>query len=108
MTSPNLLDLDALKVSRTVRLAGRDRVLRSMTVGEFIDSADLEAQTEGKAGAEQAKLLIAQILKFLEDTTEAELNGLELSQLMALLAFIRGTDLTDVAKATDGKSEGNA
>lgn len=100
-TSPNVLNLDEMAITRTVILKGKERKLRSMTVGEFIDNADLDDTLKSKSAKEQIKVLIVEIVKYMEDTSEDELKGLELTQLTGLLSFIRGSDVNT------GSEEGN-
>jgi hypothetical protein len=88
----NLLNLDDLVITRKVVLKGKERALNSMTVEQFIASDNIEDRLKKAKGGAQIKLLVEQIAVFMEDTTEAELMKLQVPQLFALLAFIRGTD----------------
>lgn len=101
MSQPNILNLDSLKVIRKVILNGKERSLRSMTVGEFIDAAGVEEALQGKSGTEQITALVEQLMKYMDDTTEDELKGMEIEQLLALMQFVRGTDV-----AANGQPQG--
>lgn len=107
----DILNLDALKVTRLVVLDGRERTLRSMTVEQFIEADDFDARLANATGKEKLTLLIGKLLEFLDGTTHADLLKLDMTQLMALLAFARGSDLsklTDAGESPDGNAAGNA
>ncbi len=105
----DILNLDELRTHKEFALNGRSRRIRSLTVGEFIESGNVELSLNKKKPGEQIKVLVDFILKFVEDTQREELMQLELHQLMALVAFMRGVD---VAQAQGEQSvenpEGNA
>lgn len=97
----DILNLDELKITRTVTLKGKARTLRSMTVEQFIDAKDFNAKLEAADGMQQVSLLVDHILEFMDDTTRGELLKLELAQLRMLLAFVRGSD-AKTAQAAGG------
>lgn len=99
--STNILNLDDLRVTKTIVLNKKERELRSMTVGEFIDASDFEEKVRQADGPEQVKLLIDRVVDFIADTEKDELMGLSLEQLFALLAFIRGTDMEEEEASGD-------
>lgn len=86
------LNLDKLRTERTVILNGKERALRTMTVKQFMESFDAEKQYKDADEKKRFEILVAEIPKFMSDTTTEELGDLELVQLNALFAFIRGTD----------------
>ena len=104
--SRNVLNLDVLRINRTVILGGRERVLRSMSVDQFIQAEAVQAKIDAAEGNDRFVILMDVILEYIEDTTREELGRLDLGQLMALLAFVRGSDLSDEA-ASDRDAEGN-
>ena len=95
MNEPNVLNLDELKVQKTFILKGRNRTIRSMNVGEFIDSASIDESLKSESAQEQIKKLAEFIAPYLNDTTAEELRELELPQLFALLSFARGDDIAE-------------
>jgi hypothetical protein len=70
MPQPTILNLDEFRVSRSVVIGGRERILKNMTVEQFLQAGDIERK----------------------DTPREEILGLDLGQLLVLLAFIRGID----------------
>lgn len=110
--APNILNLDEFVTEKYIKLKDKDRRVRGVTVAEFINTTNFENSLEKKSPSEQTKLLIARILDFVEDTTEQELKELEVDQLMALLAFIRGENPIDAVaaaqQAVEEAEEGNA
>lgn len=93
MPQPTILNLDELRVSRNVVIGGRTRVLKNMTVEQFLQAGDVERKLE-EADSERARIpiLVDLIAGHLDDTPREEILGLDLEQLLALLAFIRGTE----------------
>jgi hypothetical protein len=96
-----VLNLDTLKTTRGVIINGKERAVSSMTVHQFLTADDFEAKLKEAGNREKVGLLIDQILEFIADTTREELEALDLSQLTALLAFIRGDD-----QAPEGQKPG--
>jgi hypothetical protein len=109
MAQPSILNLDALKIVRTVTIAGRDRSLRSMSVAQFIEG-DLFDQKLAQAQTPYARtdLLVDLALQFLDDTAREELLALDMAQLMALIAFARGADLAPQATEEEGDAGNGA
>lgn len=106
--STSLLNLDALKITRTVVLGGRERLLRSMSVRQYVEADRFEEQFLAADTAGRAALLVDKVLEFLDGTTSDELLALDMAQLTALLAFARGTDLSDAAATpANGGAAGN-
>lgn len=101
MAQPTVLNLDEFRVTRTVIINGKERVLKNMTVEQFIAAEDIEKKL-AEAGGERAQvpILIDMIVDYLEDTPRADITGLDMGQLLILLAFIRGSDITDKLKET--------
>lgn len=93
MPQPTILNLDEFRVSRSVVIGGRERILKNMTVEQFLQAGDVERKLE-EAGSERAQIpiLVDLIAGHLDDTPRDEILGLELGQLLVLLAFIRGID----------------
>lgn len=108
----HVLNLDELRTHKEFSLNGKTRRIRSLTVGEFIESGNVEAKVKDKTTREQISILIDFILKFVEDTTRDELHLLELHQLMALIGFMRGADIAgeqgEQAQENPEAQEGNA
>ena len=99
----DLLNLDALKATKSFTLNGTQRPLRSMTVGQFINSDEFDKQYAGASAAEQMKMLVDLIEGFVApETTREELHQLEISQLTALLNYARGTDVSENPTANGG------
>lgn len=101
MPQPTILNLDEFRVSRSVVIGGRERILKNMTVEQFLQAGDIERKLE-EAGSERAQIpiLVDVIAGHLDDTPREEILGLDLGQLLVLLAFIRGID-----PAGDGQPE---
>jgi hypothetical protein len=95
-----LLNVDALKITRSVVIGGKERRLNSMTVEQFINSDEFNAKFNAATQAKRIGLLVEHLLGFLEDTTESELLKLEVNQLM-ILQFVRGSE----APEDEGKSQ---
>ncbi|CAO3405264.1 hypothetical protein [Azospirillum palustre] len=93
MPQPTILNLDEFRVSRSVVIGGRERILKNMTVEQFLQAGDIERKLE-EAGSERAQIpiLVDVIAGHLEGTPREEILGLDLGQLLVLLAFIRGID----------------
>jgi hypothetical protein len=93
MPQPTILNLDEFRVSRSVVIGGRERILKNMTVEQFLQAGDIERKLE-EAGSERAQIpiLVDVIAGHLDDTPREEILGLDLGQLLVLLAFIRGID----------------
>ena len=102
----NILNLDELVIEKTVVLNGKKRRLSSMTVQQFIESAGIDEKLKEADEKGRMLILVEQIVQFMADTTVEELTALQMPQLFALLAFVRGTDAgLDAAKAQ--AQEGN-
>lgn len=93
MPQPTILNLDEFRISRSVVIGGRERILKNMTVEQFLQAGDIERKLE-EAGSERAQIpiLVDVIAGHLEDTPREEILDLDLGQLLVLLAFIRGID----------------
>lgn len=100
--APNMLNLDDFVTEKFIMLYGKERRVKAMTVSQFISVSKLEETIEEEDSASQMKLLIDRILEFLDDTTEEDLQKMEIDQLMALLAFIRGENPLEAVKAAHG------
>ncbi|MFV3127118.1 hypothetical protein [Niveispirillum sp. KHB5.9] len=107
--STTFLNLDDLKVNRSVVMYGRERILRSMTVQEFVESDGFKEQVEAASGdtVKQTRIVVGKLLGYMDDTTEDELLRLDMGQLMALIAFSRGEDLSKKTSASGAETEGN-
>ncbi|WP_042445190.1 hypothetical protein [Azospirillum sp. B510] len=108
MPQPTLLNLDEFRVSRSVVIGGRERILKNMTVEQFLQAGDIERKLE-EAGSERAQIpiLIDLIAGHLEDTPREDILGLDLAQLMILLAFIRGIGPTEGSAPGQNRLEEN-
>lgn len=104
MPQPTILNLDEFRVSRSVVIGGRERILKNMTVEQFLQAGDVERKLE-EAGSERAQIpiLVDLIAGHLDDTPREEILGLELGQLLALLAFIRGIDPAGAGRAGESR-----
>lgn len=97
-----ILNLDELKIERTIILGGKERKVRSMTVEEFINADEFEEKFKAADGnQDKIRMLVQKVCDFIDDTAVEELMVMELGQLLALLAFIRGDDLGDEKPAED-------
>ena len=86
-----ILNLDTLRATRSIVLNGRTRVVRSMTVAEFIAAADFDVQFEAADVIGKINLLIDVITRH-ADIARDELMALDLGQLMALMQVVRGQE----------------
>ncbi len=100
-----MLNLDDFKVERTVVIAGKERTVRAMTVGEFLNADEFDAKFKAANPVEQIGLLVEQIVGFVSDTTQEELRKLEVGQLAVLLNYVRGMEVPDPA-AKDAEGNG--
>lgn len=106
MTS--VLNLDSLRVVRHVILNGNSRALRAMSVQQFIDAESFDKSfAAAETVSERGHMLVSKVLEFIEDTSPQELLSLDMSQLMALLAYIRGEDVKGNDTEAAGNAEGN-
>jgi len=96
MSTPKMLDLDSFVTEKSLKLFSKERKVRSMTVGDFVNSAGYEekflAEKDPKA---RVQMLCERIIEFVEDTTIEELMLIEQAQLFTILSFIRGDDVKD-------------
>lgn len=99
MSQPTVLNLDEFRVTRTVVINGKERVLKNMTVEQFMAADDIEKKlASAETPKDQAKILVEVISEFLEDTPISDIMKLDMGQLLILLAFIRGSDISDKVK----------
>lgn len=99
MSQPTVLNLDEFRVTRSVIINGVERTLKNMTVEQFIEADDIEKKlASAETPRDQAKILVEVISEYLEDTPAADIMKLDVGQLLILLAFIRGSDISDKIK----------
>lgn len=91
-----ILNVDALKTEKKVVIKGKEFVVRSMTVAEFIEAAEAETKSaadESRPVAQTIKDLVDDVLKYVEGAERADLLTLDINQLAGLARFIKGADL---------------
>ena len=92
-----VLNLDKLstKGQRQLRLGGVDHTVLPMTVGNYVETT-LAAERMVDAGdtsfVTELRETVAMIRRSVPTASEEELSGLELSQLHAIVEFIKGDD----------------
>lgn len=110
-----VFNLDDLKVSRSFVLGGKTYSLRSLDVGEYIAADDVEAKFSAEPDPrKRAKMMIEELAK-LTDAPAEELFKMDMTQLIALVAFASGSDMRKAAAKQDvddavkeqGAAEGN-
>lgn len=101
----NILDLDSFITQKVIKLKGKERALRSMTVGDFINAKTFDEKMAAANGdtAGQIDMLVDRILEYLGDTTKDELLALDQSQLFAIFAFVRGDEAAAAAGVSAAK-----
>lgn len=89
-TTPKYLDLDALAAEEEffVKLKGKDHKLEPMSVDAFINTTKLIQESKAEAGIEEEIQTLVKLLKMAFPTmSDADLRGLPLTHLNALLEF---------------------
>jgi hypothetical protein len=109
MSSPTILNLDDYaETSRVVRLNGRDFVLKTLTVEQFLATIKREKAREKaleKAGGklEAGQLFentIEDLLELIEGITRDDVKALRIDQMAALVKFARGEDVAPPVEAS--------
>ena len=103
---PKILNLDALseKITRELVLNGKTYKIRETTVEDFIETTraaeaiDIEKMTIGQ----QTEMTIDLIAKQIPDIARDDLMHLNLDQLQAVAAFVRGVDPEVIMAAVGG------
>lgn len=94
MAPPNILNLDDYRVTRSVIINGKERVVRNMTVEQFIAAADIEKRLAATSSErEQIPILVEVVAQYVEGVERGEVMNLDIAQLLVLLAFVRGADV---------------
>lgn len=98
--APAILNLDSFVTEKVIKLKGKERKVRSMTVGDFINSKPHEEKMAAAGNmAAQIDIMVDRILEFVSDTKKPELLALTQDQLFAIFTFIRGDDVAEATGA---------
>lgn len=104
-----VLNLDKFatkKEQRKLVIGGQEYVVEPMTVENFIATTKAAEAMQDKASiAEQVEATIDMIVRSVPTIDRAVLNSLDLEQLQAIVAFVRGDDVEGVETSEGG--EGN-
>ena len=72
MAPPNILNLDDYRVTRSVIINGKERVVRNMTVEQFIAAADIEKRLAATSSErEQIPILVEVVAQYVEEIGRA-------------------------------------
>lgn len=87
-----LLNLDAIASSKNVILNGATRIVKGMTVNQFLTAGDWDARYSEADAVKRVEMIIDLVADFLPDTPREDLLTLSLDQLGALMNFVRGIE----------------
>lgn len=106
-----ILNIDSLKSSstRTINLAGKEHVMKEMSVGDFLKITGLAEQADEKATlTESIKFIIDVVLTSFPTCTREELESCTIEQLNAIAEFAKSGSLPEqavVAELVDESDE---
>ena len=104
-----VLNLDKLakKEGRELIVFGKTYAVDGMTVGNFVETTAVAEALAGETSlVKQVEATIEMIARSVPSIERSDLNKLELEQLQAIVAFIRGDDVEGVESREDRAAEG--